>query len=498
MTSYIDANNGLTNFANIMGDDNTFDSITTNELIVNNSISLPNTFTGINVVSDNNTINISNFELSNLNNSRSNLQVQIDNLNPALNSNQGYWGNFWNNSTITAGATNTAYLIPYTNADAGNYGISYNNNSRVQVSNDGVYMFIATIQLYSTNANAAQASFWLKKNGVNMPDTAFTEELKQTQKLICYNYQLALNANDYIELVWQTTDTSIQLKYFSASGNIPAIPSVILTASQITYYQNNTAEVNGILQRITDITYTSNTDTTLISGNEDISGNLIIRGRATNTNSSLSPNTNSEYTTKYYVDQQVGIAYSRGTTGVNDAAAAQAKADSAYNLADQANNTANAAAGVAGGAAALGSANSAAIAGLTTSVGTLQADVAAIQGQIGTIDDEILSLQGKTQFQTANTATTTTAFSGNMSFGTQTTISSGGTLNTYEIGTNSAGVQNIRGATINIGGASGSYINIGTDGAFNSSISIGNLSVPIYIGGVLYLPFNPLAVGAQW
>ncbi len=469
-----------------------------------------NPTTGLGFNSYNNPYNIAWNELSYLDGARSNLQVQIDNLSPATNTNQGYWGTVWCLDDLSNNNAGTPNLVSYTNIDPSSNGVIFTNSTRVQVENKGIYMFIMTAQMYVPSANTETVYFWIKKNGVSVADTAFKEELKNSTKLIAANWQLAMNAGDYIELAWQTTDTNMKIEHFHATGNIPAIPSVLLTVSQITFYQNNTAIVDGILQRITDINYTSNTDTTTISnnvsitgtadisGNENVGGNLVVSGRAFNTSASLSPSTYAEYCTKFYTDQQVGIAYSRGTTGVNDAAAAQAKADSAYNLADQANNTANAAAGTAGGAAALGAANSAAIAGLTTSVSTLTADVAAIQGQIGTIDDEILSLQGKTQFQTANTATTTTAFSGNMSFGTQTTISSTGTLNTYEIGTNSAGVQNIRGATINIGSSTGSYINIGTDGAFNSSISIGNLSVPIYIGGVLYLPFNPLAVGAQW
>ena len=357
--------------------------------------------------------------------------------------------------------------------------------------------------MYVPSSNMETVYFWIKKNGVSVADTAFKEELKNTTKLIAANWQLAMNAGDYIELAWQTTDTNMKIEHFHATGNIPAIPSIILTVSQITFYQNNTAIVDSVLQRITDINYTSNTDTTTISnnvsitgtanisGNENVGGNLVVSGRAFNTSASLSPSTYAEYCTKFYTDQQVAIAYSRGSQGISDAADSMSRANEAYSLAEGSASAASA-------SGALGAANSTAIAGLTTSVATLQGEVATLQGQVSTIDEEIAALQGKTQFQTANVGTTTTSFSGNMSFGTQTTISSGGTLNTYEIGTNSAGVQNIRGATINIGSSTGSYINIGTDGAFNSSISIGNLSVPIYIGGVLYLPFNPLAVGAQW
>lgn len=216
-------------------------------------------------------------ELSYLNGARSNLQQQIDNLSPDLSQNIGYWGTFWNNNDITAAATNTAYLIPYTNNDASNNGIVYNNSTHIQVLNQGVYMFILTAQLKSTNSNTGTVQFWLKKNGSNVADSAFKEELKQTTKLVCANWQLSLQTNDYIEISWQTDDVSISIEHFAANGNVPQIPSVILTASQITYFQDTTANVNDILQRITGINYSSTNDTTVITN--DLSCNNLRTGK---------------------------------------------------------------------------------------------------------------------------------------------------------------------------------------------------------------------------
>jgi hypothetical protein len=40
-------------------------------------------------------------------------------------------------------------------------------------------------------------------------------------------------ANDYYELAYQTTNGHATVLYEPAAGNIPAIPSVILTVTQI-------------------------------------------------------------------------------------------------------------------------------------------------------------------------------------------------------------------------------------------------------------------------
>jgi len=49
------------------------------------------------------------------------------------------------------------------------------------------------------------------------------------------NFVLKLNAADYIELFWQTTNTNVILEYNAAASPAPAIPSVILTATQVMY-----------------------------------------------------------------------------------------------------------------------------------------------------------------------------------------------------------------------------------------------------------------------
>jgi hypothetical protein len=47
------------------------------------------------------------------------------------------------------------------------------------------------------------------------------------------NFVLPLAANDYFEVVWQNTNGDGVLLAENASGNIPAIPAVILTVSQV-------------------------------------------------------------------------------------------------------------------------------------------------------------------------------------------------------------------------------------------------------------------------
>jgi hypothetical protein len=292
-----------------------------------------------------------------------------------------------------------------------------------------------------------------------------------------------------------STFTGINASYNNNTYSISNFELVNLNGST----SNLQNQINSTTVRITGINYVSGTDTTTLDNNCSVSGRLA------NINATLTPNTNAEYCTQYYTDQQVAIAYSRGTQGINDAASAHSRADDAYSLADSAKSTADTALGIASGAATVGTANTAAIATLGTSVATLQGEVSTIQGEITTIDEQITALEGKTQFMTANLGTTTTAFNSNLNVGSGTTLSSNGSLSIYDITTNAGGTQNInggtinlRGSTVNIGASTGASVNVGTDGGVATSVSIGALSTPVYICGVPYLPFSPTAFGSQW
>ena len=102
------------------------------------------------------------------------------------------------------------------------------------------------------------------------------------------------------------------MNYYAASGNVPAIPSVILTASQITYFQSTIADINNIKQRITGVSYTAGTTTT------DISGNLSVSERITRP-TYTAPVANNEYTMKQYTDTQDTYYYGLNQTAINDA-----------------------------------------------------------------------------------------------------------------------------------------------------------------------------------
>jgi hypothetical protein len=155
----------------------------------------------------------------------------------------GYWGSFWDTTTQTAAAINTAYPINLNTADPLSSGVSVVSSNRVTFANTGVYSLTFSIQFINSSTANGSTQIWLRKNGTNLVDTNSHFDVPDKQgssfssEVFTVNYVLSLSANDYIQVVWQTANTSVTLEALAASGNYPRSPSIIFTASQVMYQQ---------------------------------------------------------------------------------------------------------------------------------------------------------------------------------------------------------------------------------------------------------------------
>jgi hypothetical protein len=85
------------------------------------------------------------------------------------------------------------------------------------------------------------ANIFLRKNGTNL--THSNSHVTMMEKhgsahgglIVTVNFLLSISANDYIELVWNTTSTDVSIETIPliASPSTPATPSVIITLQQI-------------------------------------------------------------------------------------------------------------------------------------------------------------------------------------------------------------------------------------------------------------------------
>jgi len=113
--------------------------------------------------------------------------------------------------------------------------------SKIFVAQTGIYNFQFSAQLDKTGGSASAVYIWPRINGVNVPDSAtkIVIDGPNNEIVAAWNFVLVLQANDYFELAWESSDTNVIIPYVAATGNIPAIPSIILTVVWVSNYESN-------------------------------------------------------------------------------------------------------------------------------------------------------------------------------------------------------------------------------------------------------------------
>jgi hypothetical protein len=153
----------------------------------------------------------------------------------------GYYGAFQDTTSQTAASINTAYPVKFNTTDLSN-GVTVvndgsSNPTRVTLENTGIYNIQFSLQLEKTGGSGNMiADIWLRKNGVDIPSTTgkvvLTGSANASPVIAAWNYVLDLVAGDYVQLMWATSNTNVEIVAASATAPHPAIPSSILTVTQ--------------------------------------------------------------------------------------------------------------------------------------------------------------------------------------------------------------------------------------------------------------------------
>lgn len=143
------------------------------------------------------------------------------------------YGAFSDTTTQTAAVINTAYAMTFNTADI-SVGVTIGTpTSRVYTDTHNVYNLQFSAQLDKTSGGVGLIWIWLRKNGVDVPNSASQVRLQgnDAEQVAAWNFLLEMNAGDYFELMWEVDTVDIQITTFPATAVHPAIPSVILTVT---------------------------------------------------------------------------------------------------------------------------------------------------------------------------------------------------------------------------------------------------------------------------
>jgi hypothetical protein len=112
-------------------------------------------------------------------------------------------------------------------------GISLVSSSRITFENTGIYNIQFSAQLFTQTG--ATVDIWLKRNGVNIANSAgkIGPTGNNTYHLPAWNFVDTFTSGSYVEIAYQSNQTNTEFQYVAATGNIPAIPSIIATVTQV-------------------------------------------------------------------------------------------------------------------------------------------------------------------------------------------------------------------------------------------------------------------------
>ena len=165
------------------------------------------------------------------------LRTQVEGLQmtpPPVPKRRTRYGQFYDTTTQTAALTSTAYPITFNTTDISD-GVRLRSpsTSEVEVDTEGLYNFQVSIQLDCTGGSNREVWVWVRKNGADIPNSAFyvTIQNNNSELLQAFNLFANMKAGDYVQFMWAVGNTDAQLATFAASAFAPAVPSIILTVS---------------------------------------------------------------------------------------------------------------------------------------------------------------------------------------------------------------------------------------------------------------------------
>lgn len=166
------------------------------------------------------------------------IELNFNNVNNEFNTtyrytSSGYYGSFYDTTTQTAAVINTAYAMKLNTTVLSN-GVLVESNSHIKFVYSGIYNIQFSAQVDSTASPISLIWIWLRKNGVDVADSAGKIHIQGSSAAIiaAWNFVDQFAAGDYVEIMWSTNRTTTRLLHEAASSPVPAIPSVIVTVVQ--------------------------------------------------------------------------------------------------------------------------------------------------------------------------------------------------------------------------------------------------------------------------
>ena len=146
-------------------------------------------------------------------------------------------GQFESHVDQTAVSANVAYVAQMNNAAGFNSGITIASSTNVTVAASGIYSVNASIQFANADSTNHTSTFWFRKDGTNIPNSASIISVPKVadggKTLAQVTIFESMTVSSYIQLVWSVSNTNVTLDYSPATGSAPEVPSIIFNMQRI-------------------------------------------------------------------------------------------------------------------------------------------------------------------------------------------------------------------------------------------------------------------------
>jgi hypothetical protein len=153
-----------------------------------------------------------------------------------------YWaraprlGAFFDTSNQTDGSGAVAMTF---NNTAISRGVTLVDSSKIYVDRSGLYEFELSPHVHNEDSQAHLFELWGKLNNVDIPNSRFIYSVPSKHGsnpgalIPSQNFWLALNAGDYVQIMWEASDADVTIAYHVAEAGKPISPSLLLTVKEI-------------------------------------------------------------------------------------------------------------------------------------------------------------------------------------------------------------------------------------------------------------------------
>ena len=111
------------------------------------------------------------------------------------------------------------------------------NPTRITFAAAGTYSLSPSFQFKNTDTNDHDATFWFRKNGTDITNSASVVNIPKAAdggatfaQIVFYE---TVTAAQYIEIMWLPENVAVTLDFLAAGAIAPAVQSVILVAERI-------------------------------------------------------------------------------------------------------------------------------------------------------------------------------------------------------------------------------------------------------------------------